>query len=318
MKIGWVGVHAEGISALNAACEAEYDVVGFMTLRQDKAEKRCGSGSYDAICERFQIPIHEVEHINAEESIEILKSWDCDLLVVLGWGQILNAEALATARIGVVGAHASLLPHNKGSAPINWAIINGEDQTGNSLMWLADGVDSGDLIDQRAFPITAYDTCSTLYDRVADSNRDMVLSLLAKLEFGEIPGSPQQHTDEAILPRRRPKDGLIDWNRSGQEIYDLVRAVTRPYPGAFGELDGSTYKIWNVALLPAYKPNAFPGAIIGPVTSPEDRACGVLVATQDGAIVVLEIEDEHGNLFSGRQLSSLDWASRRFKKSKIA
>ena len=119
MKIGWVGVHAEGISALNAACEAEYDVVGFMTLRQDKAEKRCGSGSYDAICERFQIPIHEVEHINAEESIEILKSWGCDLLVVLGWGQILNAEALATARIGVVGAHASLLPHNKGLSLIH-------------------------------------------------------------------------------------------------------------------------------------------------------------------------------------------------------
>ena len=313
MKIGWIGVHAEGILALEAVCQTSHDVVGLMTLRQDKAERRCGSGSYESICQRFDIPVHEVDHVNDGSSIEWLKSWNCDLLVVLGWGQILGAEALKTAKIGVVGAHASLLPHNRGSAPVNWAIINGETETGNSLMWLADGVDAGDLIDQQAFPITAYDTCSTLYDRVAESNRDMVLKLLFRLSVGETPGTPQQHTDEPILPRRRPQDGLINWNSSSEDIYNLVRAVTRPYPGAFGELQGETYKIWNIAVVPTGKTAAMPGTILGPVTSPEEKACGVLVATADGAVVVLEIEDEEGTVISGRDLSEQKWARQQLR-----
>lgn len=306
VKIGWVGVHAEGISALESVCAAGYDVMGFVTLRQEKADRRCGSGSYENICQQFQIPIHEIDHINDASTVQLLKSWECDLLVVLGWGQILSAEVLQTARIGAVGAHAALLPHNRGSAPINWAIINGESETGNSLMWLAEGVDAGDLINQQAFPITAFDTCGTLYDRVAETNRDMVLDLLTKLTAGESCGTPQQHTDALILPRRRPKDGLINWNSPSKEIYNLVRAVTRPYPGAFGELLGNTYKIWKVAQLPIGKTSASAGTILGPVVSPEDSACGLLVATADGVILVLEIEDEQGNVISGKTLSQQD------------
>lgn len=315
MKIGWVGVHAEGIPALEAVCQSDHELVGLVTLQQDKANRRSGSGGYESICQRFHIPIHEVDHINDAASIELLKSWNCDLLVVLGWGQILGAEALDTAKIGVVGAHASELPHNRGSAPINWAIINGETQTGNSLMWLADGVDAGDLIDQRSFPITPFDTCSTLYDHVAESNRDMILDLLSKLAAGDRPGSPQQHTDEPILPRRRPKDGLINWNSSSQDIYNLVRAVTRPYPGAFGELNGQTYKIWSVAVLPTGRSAATAGTILGSVISPEEKACGVVVATADSAVLILEAEDEGGHVLTGRELCEYHWLRQPSKMS---
>jgi hypothetical protein len=119
VRIGWVGVHAEGIPALQAVCGAEYNVAGLMTLRRDKAEKRCGSADYESICLQYDIPYHEVKNINDACSIALLQAWQCDVLVVLGWGQILGPDALKHATIGVVGAHASLLPHNRGSAPVN-------------------------------------------------------------------------------------------------------------------------------------------------------------------------------------------------------
>ncbi len=318
MKIGWVGVHAEGIPALQAVCEAEYDVVGLMTLRQEKAERRCGSGSYEGLCDRFKIPMFEVAHVNDSDSIDILKAWDCDVLVVLGWGQILCPDALRQARIGVVGAHASLLPHNRGSAPVNWAIIRDEKETGNSLIWLAEGVDAGDLIAQRSFPITSYDTCATIYDSVAESNREMLLELLRELEWGERPGLPQAEQDSAILPRRRPNDGLIDWTRSSREIYNLIRAVTHPYPGAFAYLNGQAFRVWKAALLPLAQSPGEPGSILGPVNSPDEQSCGLLVATGDGAIVLLEIEDESGHLLNGRQLSEItqqNWTGRQLRNA---
>lgn len=307
MKIGWIGVHSEGVAALQAVCEADYDVVGLMTLPAPAASKRCGSANYGAICERFQIPQFEVEHVNDPTSIQILQTWNCDLLVVLGWGQILNDAALQTARLGAVGAHASLLPHNRGSAPINWAIIHNESQTGNSLIWLDPEVDTGRLIDQTAFPITRYDTCATLYEEVAASNREMLLKLLRQLELGECPGEPQPHSSQPLLPRRRPQDGVINWNRPGTEIYNLIRALARPYPGARTTLQGQNFSVWQAALLPPFVSRAVPGTILGPVVSPEAQACGVSVATADGALVLLELEDSSGTVFKGRALSDYRW-----------
>lgn len=314
MKIGWIGVHSEGVAALQAVCEADYDVVGLMTLPAPAASKRCGSANYGAICERFQIPQFEVEHINDASSIQILRNWDCDLLVVLGWGQILNATALQTARLGAVGAHASLLPHNRGSAPINWAIIRGETQTGNSLIWLDPEVDTGRLIDQTAFPISQYDNCATLYEEVAASNQKMLLKLLRQLELGECPGKPQPHSCQPLLPRRRPQDGVINWNQSSTKIYNLIRALARPYPGARTVLHGQNFLVWQAALLPPFVSGTMPGTILGPVVSPDSQACGISVATADGAVVLLELEDASGKILKGRALSDYRWveASRKY------
>jgi methionyl-tRNA formyltransferase len=143
------------------------------------------------LCRRFNVPLYEIKNINDLEAIELLQALALDLLFVIGWTQILRSAALQTAKIGVIGAHASLLPHHRGRAPINWALIKGAKQTGNSLMWLAEDVDGGDLIDQRAISITAYDTCHSLYERVAASNQEMIVAALAQIKAGERPGRPQ-------------------------------------------------------------------------------------------------------------------------------
>ena len=307
MRFGWIGVHQEGRPALSRLLDAGAPLVAAITLKPELAAFRSGADDYRALCERSGLPLYEVANINDETSLQLLRELALDVVFVIGWSQILKPATLQSARIGVIGAHASLLPHNRGSAPVNWALIKGEQMTGNSLMWLAEGVDAGDLIDQTAFCISPYDTCATLYDRVAESNRDMLLRVLPRLLAGERPGAAQRHTNEPVLPRRRPSDGLVDWSRDGATTYNFVRALTRPYPGAFSWLDKKRWTIWQAALLPGPIAGMRPGEILGPVVCPDEAACGQVVACGDGAIVLLELQADDGEVLRGRRLSEQPW-----------
>jgi methionyl-tRNA formyltransferase len=311
LRIGWIGFHLEGVSALQAILKQGVRLEGVLTLRDEARAKRSAAANYASVLNGYGVPLYEVQDINDDESICILQRWSPDVVFVIGWSQILRPETLATARVGMIGAHASLLPKNRGSAPINWAVIKGETSTGNSLIWLADSVDAGDIIDQVPFPITAYDTCESLYEKVAESNRQMILRLLPRLFAGERPGTPQLHGDEAQLPRRRPKDGLIDWSADGRVVYDFVRALTRPYPGAFSWLDGKRWIVWSCAVLPFDDLGAHrPGQVVGSVKSPVASACGQLVACGKGFIVLLELEGPNGEILCGPELSERQWAGR--------
>lgn len=307
MRLAWVGFHMEGVPALEGVLEAGWEVAGVVTLRPEQAARRSAVADYAGVCARFGVPLHEVASIN-EDGVAILRDLGPDLLFVIGWSQILRPPALRTARLGAIGAHASLLPRNRGSAPINWALIHGERRTGNSLIWLAEGVDAGDVIDQVAFDITPWDSCATLYERVAESNRAMILRVLPRLAAGERPGARQPADGHPVLPRRRPADGAIDWSRGSGAVYDFIRALTHPYPGAFGRLDGRRWTVWQAALLPsACDAIARPGEVLGPVVSPVDAACGQAVACGAGTLVLLEMESEDGRLLRGRELSAQPW-----------
>jgi len=310
VRFGWVGFHVEGLPALAGLMEAGAPIVAAITLKPELAAARSGAADYRELCGRFGLPLHEVANINDAASLALLRELALDVVIVIGWSQILKPAALQTARIGVIGAHASPLPHNRGSAPVNWTLIRGERTGGNSLMWLAEGVDAGELIDQTSFCVTPYDTCATLYERVAQSNREMLLRLLPRLLAGERPGVPQQHTDEPVLPRRRPADGLIDWSQRGGAVYDFVRALTKPYPGAFGWLDGKRWRIWQAALVPGTPGPARPGEVIGPVVSPLEASCGQLVACGTGAVLLLELEADDGEILRGRRLSEQPWSGK--------
>jgi methionyl-tRNA formyltransferase len=315
MKFGWVGFHMEGIPALEAVLASGAPVAAVLTLKPEVAASRSGAADYGPVCRRFGVPLHFVTSINDPESRTLLEG--LDVVFVIGWSQILSPETLATARLGMIGAHASLLPKNRGSAPINWALIRGERVTGNSLIWLAEGVDAGDIIDQTEFQISPYDTCGTLYDRVAASNRDMIMRALPQLLRGERVGTPQPHSNggggSAVLPRRRPADGLIDWDQEACAIYNFIRALTKPYPGAFGWLDGRRWTVWRAGLLPTMLSHGVPaGHVLGPVVSPVDQACGQAVACAGGAITLLEVAGDDGTVYSGRRLAELPWTGRRW------
>jgi len=316
MRLGWIGCHQEGIPALQGLLEAGTPIQSVITLKPELAVTRSGAADYAALCRRFRIPLAQVANINDAAAQDLLRTLALDVVFVIGWSQILAPETLQLARVGMIGAHASLLPHNRGSAPINWALIRGECVGGNSLIWLAESVDAGDLIDQTEFAITPYDTCASLYERVAASNREMILRVLPKLLQGERPGTPQLRGNGAVLPRRRPADGLIAWDQDARAVYNWIRALTKPYPGAFSWLDGRRWLVWQAALLPgtaaALGP---PGEILGPVVSPAEQACGQLVACRQGAVALLELETDDGAVLCGRRLAEQPWTGKRWRES---
>jgi methionyl-tRNA formyltransferase len=299
MKIVWVGFHLEGKEALEQIAKG-YNVVAAISLEPEAASKRSGVIGYKEIAQRLGISYHEVKHINDELSLSLIKSLKPDIMIVLGWSQILSDEVLTIPSIGTIGAHASLLPAYRGSAPINWALINGLDRTGNTLMWLNPGVDTGDIVDQMSFEITPFDTCESLYLKVSETNATMLQRSLAKIEKGIKVGKPQPITDEQLLPRRRPKDGLINFQQASSKVYDFIRALTRPYPGAFSTLKGEQVIFWKASSL-NINIRETPGEVIQSVYSPNSEACGVAVACESGIIIINEVECA-GKLFSGPEI----------------
>jgi methionyl-tRNA formyltransferase len=309
MRIGWVGFHMEGVSALRALLERGIHLEGVLTLPPELGSKKSGAADYKSLCAESGVALYEIANINDAQSIALLKRLSLDLAFVIGWTQIVRHEALALVRVGMIGAHASLLPHHRGRAPINWALIKGAQRTGNTLIWLSDEVDAGAIIDQTEIPITPYDSCGSLYEKVAETNRDMILRALPRLLAGERPGRLQRPIDEPNLPGRKPEDGRIDWSQDSNDLYNFVRALTRPYPGAFGWLEGKRWTIWECASLPGqpYGARTSPGQVIGPMYSPEHAACGQVIACGTGAVVALELEGEDGQILRGPQLSEQRW-----------
>lgn len=311
MKIVWIGFHEEGLEAFRQVLEAGKQVDAFITLDDEAFEKRsAGTRGYRAYCEQYGVAYLPVHTIKGEEAYEIVRRYQPDLLIVLGWSEILPERLLDIPSIGTIGTHAALLPHNRGSAPVNWALIRGETECGNTLMWLSKEVDAGDIISQRAFPITPYDSCKTLYDQVARTDAEMTLELICALESGKMPPKPALRDvgDEPILPRRRPKDGLLNWEQSGQKVYDFIRALTKPYPGAFTFLKDHCYLIWRAVLLPLHSGvnGLGPGEIGGCCYAFHPENCGILVGTEDDLVMITEIEDENGVHYTGQALHDLD------------
>lgn len=302
MNITWIGNHEEGVIAFRETVKTN-GVDAFITLDEGAFSKRsAGSREYIEICEKNNIPVFFVDTIKGDRAYEIISAQKPDLLVVLGWSEILPERLLDIPTVGTVGTHAALLPHNRGSAPINWALIHGEEKTGNTMMWLSKDVDAGAIVDQIEFPITRFDTCKTLYERVAETNAEMLIKLISALNNGIKPVLPiKNETDEPILPRRRPKDGLINWNQGALQIYDFIRALTKPYPGAFTFLDGRKYLIWEATVLPITSQEQ-PGTILGSGFGFSQNGTGLCVATTDNILWVTLIEDEEGNEYSGKSL----------------
>ncbi|MBQ7488149.1 MAG: methionyl-tRNA formyltransferase [Clostridia bacterium] len=310
MKIVWVGFHEEGIEAFRQVLSSGKHVDAFITLDDEAFEKRsAGTRGYRMYCEQYGVDYLPVHTIKGDEAYEILMRYQPDLLIVLGWSEILPERLLDIPKIGTVGTHAALLPHNRGSAPVNWAIIRGETETGNTLMWLSKEVDAGDIISQRAFPITPYDSCKTIYDLVAVSDADMTLELIEALEAGKMPPKPETKAaeDEPILPRRRPKDGIMNWQLGGEEIYNFIRALTDPYSGAFTYLNGRKWLIWRATCLPVQSSllGLAPGEIGENCTSFHPEGCGILVGTGSNVLMISEMEDDQGQRYMGKALHDL-------------
>ncbi len=313
MNICWVGFHEVGLYSFKKLVEEGLKISAFFTLNDEAYRKRsAGTRKYIDICKNVNIPIYYIRHINDDDAYQYMQSYNPDVIVVMGWSQIINSRMLNCAKIGVVGGHSSLLPHNRGSAPVNWSIIRGEKTTGITLMWLNEGVDQGKIINQIPFPIEFYDTCGSVYSKVSMFIYIQLRELFSSLEKGIIPSMEQPSISEEILPRRRPSDGLIDWSKSAEEIFDFVRALTKPYPCAFSYIGDTQFKIIKASLIEELYIQQSPGYIIGTVKSTMPEACGISVACGKGIILINEMEAENEELIKGYAIAESNFKGMQF------
>lgn len=281
-RVVLVGAVHEALPALSAVFEhADAELAAVVTLDDVEASKLSGAIDLASAAERRQVPVIRVSDVNNPKSVAAIRELDPALIVVAGWTRLIRQELLEVPSVGCVGFHASLLPHNRGRAPVNWAIIRGETQTGNTMMLLDGGVDTGGIIDQRSTPIFLNDTCKTVYERVGDLGAAMLTDNLGALLAGEAQIRVQEDERATHLPKRVPDMGITDWTRTPVEVHNWIRAQTSPYPGAFSWLDGRKIMLWSS--LPPLEPTPT-GRNPGEVEAID--ASGIRIACGGGSIVV--------------------------------
>lgn len=190
-------------------------------------------------------PLASVSCGRTSEHLATLRRWSPDLILALGWYFKVPRAVRGLARLGAMGIHASLLPRYRGGAPIAWAIIQGESETGVTLFQLEDEVDAGDVLGQVRFPIAPSDTCATVYERATNASIELLRDRLPALARGDAQRAPQDERLATTYPQRSPSDGRIDWSLDARRLRDFIRAQTRPYPGAFFEIEGKRVTIWD-------------------------------------------------------------------------
>jgi methionyl-tRNA formyltransferase len=231
----------------------------------------------------------ETRRLDSPSLASFWETTPVDLMMVVSWRYLIPASIYRRPRLGTFVFHDSLLPAYRGFSPSLWAIINGEDHTGATLFEIADAVDSGDIVDQERVPIGSDDTISNVMERVTQAYLTLLERNLNGLLDGCAPRFPQDHSKATFTCKRLPEDNLIDWTQPSERIYNLIRAVTAPYPGAYTYLDGKKLIVWSAQRLPDYP--LYIGRVPGRVVEIRPGV-GTVVLTGDGALLLTNVQPE--------------------------
>lgn len=245
MRFGFVTCVQLGLSCMEAIYEAGGALELIMTLPNDMALQKAGRVFVDDFARRHGVPVAKVHNINDSDALEALHEADLDWLFIIGWSQIARSEVLAIPRKGVIGIHPTLLPQGRGRAAIPWAILKGLPKTGVTLFQLNEGVDTGPIFLQREIALKDRIDAGELYALVDAAHVGLVREAFPLLAHDEIIPAPQAESQASEWPGRRPEDGRINLAGTVAEADRLVRAVTRPYPGAFYEENGLRTIVWR-------------------------------------------------------------------------
>ena len=225
-----------------------------------------------------------VEDVNSDNSINWIKEKKPDIIFCFGWSRILKKGLLSIPKIGVIGYHPSLLPNNRGRHPIIWSLVLGLQETGSTFFIMDEGVDSGDIISQRVVPISFDDTALTLYKKLELIAADQLLELLPSISNRTFKRIKQNTSFTNSWRKRSNIDGLIDWRMSSLSINNLVRALTKPYCGAYFKFKGVTITVWEVKSEKLFLSNNEPGKVL------DKKNNSLIVKTGDGALSLTKIE----------------------------
>ena len=273
------------VPSLRALVDHGYEVVGVFC----QPDRPKGRGHKLAACpvkelaQSAGIPVFQPERIKREEGVAMLKSCAPDLCVTAAFGQLLSQEILDIPPLGTINVHSSLLPRHRGSAPINWSIIQGDPVTGVTTMFTDKGMDTGDILLMRETPIGPAENAGELTDRLAVMGAQLLIETIRALEAGTLARTPQDHAAATYEPKMDKELGRIDWSKSAQELDWLVRGTT-PWPGAFTTLGEQTIKVFELDILDGPASGA-PGEIVA-----ADAKRGLVVSCGDHDVALAQIQ----------------------------
>jgi methionyl-tRNA formyltransferase len=281
MRIGFVTCVQLGLHCLEAvvASGGKFDLL--ITLPADAARAKSGRVDVDEFCALHGIPLLKAPNINDPEVVERIRGARLDWLLIVGWSQIARRPVLEAARFGTLGMHPTLLPQGRGRASIPWAILKQLPETGVTLFKLDDGVDSGPMVAQARIPLAPDENATGLYEKVSAVHAQLLVETWPLLLAGNIAFREQDHTQATVWPGRKPADGDLAPLASVADAERLVRAVTRPYPGAFLEVPDGRVRVWRAKIMEG------PRSV-----HPSFDASGHFIAFADGALGLLDWDVE--------------------------
>ena len=278
MRIVFMGTPDFAVPSLKALVEAGHEICGVFT-QPDKPKNRGMKLQMPPVKEyawSVGLPVFQPAKMRDGEALEILKGLEPELIVVAAYGKILPVEILELPRLGCINVHSSLLPKYRGAAPINWAILNGEDETGVTIMCMAEGMDTGDILAQRATPISIEENAAQLFDRLARMGAELLVETVARVGAGTVTPIPQDEGKASHAP--------MDWEKTARQLHDQVRGLY-PWPAATAVVDGVRCKILRTAPMEDSGGQA-PGTVL------QADKKGLRVACGDGALEILELQPD--------------------------
>lgn len=276
MKIVFMGTPDFAVGALESIIEAGHEITAVVT-QPDKAKGRSGQMQFPPVKEcalKYNLPVFQPVKIKTPESVEELKKFEADIFVVAAFGQILSKEILDMPKYGCVNIHASLLPKYRGAAPIQWAVIDGEEETGVTIQQMNEGVDTGDILSQEIVKLDVKETGASLFDKLAVCGAQLIVKTLEEIEKGTIVPVKQDDSKSTHAKMLDKSLGRIDWNKDAVSIERLVRGLNS-WPSAYSTFNGKSVKLWDCDVVNAESINTEEsGTIINVDKDFFDVACG--------------------------------------------
>jgi methionyl-tRNA formyltransferase len=257
----------------------KWKISALFTYDDSKKKIYSDFATFDNIKNNDDIIHVKTNNINDKENIELIKKISPDLILVMGWSQILKSEILNIPKLGIIGSHPTELPKYRGRAPISWSILKELKKSALTFFWMDDGIDNGDILDQQFFKISINDDASSIYEKIILLGQKMLDDNLLLIKSGKIKRT-KQDSNKFIeyWNKRTPEDGRINWNDNGISIYNLIRASTKPYPGAFTVYKNKKFIFWKAKLLKNMSHS--PGKIL------DVSKNSFKVGTSDGVILI--------------------------------
>lgn len=246
MKVIFMGTPDFAVPALEALVQSEKHEVSLVVTQPDRPRGRSGKAAAPEVklcAEKYGIPVFQPEKVKEPSAIERLAGEQADLIVVAAFGQILPKEILEMPRYGCINIHGSLLPMYRGAAPIQWAVLDGQKEAGDTIMQMNEGLDTGDILTQEKVELSPDETAGSLYEKLSRMGGPLLLRTMDELEKGTVTPVPQDGEKSTYAKMLRKEMGNIDWNRSAPELEHLVRGLN-PWPSAFTHWEGKLLKIW--------------------------------------------------------------------------